>query len=52
MIKVLSLFSYPLGMVYLLTIMWWVTGHTPIDVIDAMVDMINQPFWYIAEVLE
>lgn len=51
MIKVLSLFSYPLGMIYLLTIMWWVTGHTPLDVIDAITDTINQPLLQVAEVL-
>lgn len=49
--KVLSMLSYPLGMIYLLTIMWWVTGHTPLDVVEAMADTINQPLWQITEVL-
>lgn len=52
MIKVLSMLSYPLGMIYLLTIMWCVTGHTPLDVIDAMTDIINQPLLQVAEVLK
>ena len=49
--KVLSMFSYPLGMIYLLTIMWLVTGNTPLDVIEAITDTINQPLLQIAEVL-
>lgn len=49
--KVLSMFGYPLGMIYLLTIMWWVTGHTPLDVIEAITDTINQPLWQVAEIL-
>ena len=31
------------GLVYLLLIMWWITGHTPLDVIEAIIDTINQP---------
>jgi formate hydrogenlyase subunit 4 len=51
-IKVLSVFSYPLGIIYLLTIMWWLTGNTPMDVIETITDIINQPLWQIAEVLK
>ena len=50
--KVLLLFGYPLGMIYLLTIMWWLTGSTPLDVIDAITDTINQPLWQVVEVLK
>lgn len=48
---ILSMLGYPLGMAYLLTIMWCVTGHTPLDVINAIVDSINQPLLQVAEVL-
>ena len=51
MMRILSFISYPLGMVYLLSIMWLVTGHTPLDVMDAIVDTINQPLLLVAEVL-
>jgi len=32
------------GLAYLLAIMWWLTGHTPMDLINAMADIISQPF--------
>jgi len=31
------------GMVYLLLIMYALTGHTPMDLVDAMTDIITQP---------
>ena len=39
------------GLVYLLLIMWWVTGHTPLDVIEAIIDTINQPLQQVVEAL-
>ena len=46
------LFTGPLlGIVYLALIMWWVSGYTPLDVIDAMTDIINQPLWQITKIL-
>lgn len=39
------------GLVYLLLIMWWATGHTPLNVIEAVTDIINQPLQQVAEAL-
>jgi len=41
-----------MGVVYLTLIMWWVTGHTPVDVINAIADIINQPLQQIAKVIK
>jgi hypothetical protein len=40
------------GITYLSLIMWWVTGHTPLDVIDAIADIINQPLQQVVETLK
>ena len=40
------------GLVYLLTIMWWLTGHTPVELINAITDIINQPLQQVAEALK
>lgn len=39
------------GLVYLSLIMWWLTGDTPLDVIEAITDTINQPLQQVAEIL-
>ena len=31
------------GMAYLSVIMWWLTGHTPADLINAVVNVVTQP---------
>lgn len=37
------LFTGPLlGIVYLAIIMWWLSGYTPIDLINAITDTVNQ----------
>lgn len=47
------LFTGPLlGIVYLALIMWWVSGYTPVDLIDAIVDTINQPLQQAIEALK
>lgn len=40
-----------LGIVYLALIMWWVSGYTPVDLIDAITDTINQPLVKVLEQL-
>lgn len=41
-----------IGVVYLVTIMWWVTGYTPENLVNAVTKVINQPLQQIAEVLK
>lgn len=38
-----------LDMTYLAIIMWWLTGNTPVDLINAIIDTVSQP---LAKVLE
>ena len=40
------------GLVYLLLIMWWLTGHTPLDVIKAITDIIVQPLQQVIDALK
>lgn len=40
-----------LGMAYLAIIMWWLTSYTPVDLINAIVDTINQPLVKVLEQL-
>ena len=40
------------GLVYLLLIMWWVTEYAPLDVIEAMTDIINQPLQQVINALK
>ena len=52
--KALSISFMPgmfLGLVYLFTIMWWLTGHTPMDLVNGITDVITRPFSHIAEAL-
>jgi hypothetical protein len=41
-----------LGIAYLAIIMWWLTGYTPVDLINVMVDTINQPLSCVIEALK
>ena len=40
------------GTVYLTVIMWWVTGYTPADLINAVADTIIQPLQLLTEVFK
>lgn len=40
-----------LGIAYLTIIMWWVSGYTPIDLINAITDIIIQPLQQATEAL-
>ena len=44
-------FGTVIGVIYLSIILWWGTGYTPIDLIEAIIDTVVGPLQEVIEIL-